>query len=50
MLILKAGHLLREGLTEIPKDIKEIETVIVGGGIAGLSAGWYLLKKGYKDF
>jgi protoporphyrinogen oxidase len=46
----KAGHLLREGISEIPKDIKEIETVIVGGGIAGLSAGWYLLKNGYKDF
>jgi protoporphyrinogen oxidase len=39
-----------EGVSEIPKDIKEIETVIVGGGIAGLSAGWYFLKNGYKDF
>ncbi|MBP9889297.1 MAG: hypothetical protein KBF93_23580, partial [Leptospiraceae bacterium] len=35
----KVGHLLRTGISEIPKETKTIETIIVGGGISGLSAG-----------
>ncbi|HEX5706687.1 MAG TPA: FAD-dependent oxidoreductase [Pyrinomonadaceae bacterium] len=46
------GHRLREGArVEIPSDKWErVGTVIVGGGIAGLSAAWRLLKAGYSDF
>ena len=46
----KVGHLLRTGISEIPKETKTIETIIVGGGISGLSAGWYLQKKGHTNF
>lgn len=46
----KSGHLLRTEIQGIPKETISIETIIVGGGISGLSAGWYLQKKGYKDF
>jgi len=28
----------------------EVETAIIGAGISGLSAGWYLNKNGYDDF
>jgi len=48
----KFGHRL---LIKIPSKIhpiKEIKTstLILGGGISGLSAAWKLLKNGYKDF
>lgn len=46
----KAGHLLRESIKEIPTETVEIETVIVGGGISGLSAGWYFKKNNYNNF
>ncbi|MBK8394207.1 MAG: NAD(P)-binding protein [Leptospiraceae bacterium] len=46
----KMGHLLRTGISEIPKETKTIDTIIVGGGISGLSAGWYLQKNKFKDF
>lgn len=45
------GHRLREGgRFEPARQTAKVETVIVGGGIAGLSAAWWLLKKGYGDF
>jgi protoporphyrinogen oxidase len=44
------GHrLLREAPRRFPAPTK-VGTVIVGGGIAGLSAGWRLLRRGYRDF
>jgi hypothetical protein len=45
----KIGHLLREGIHVVPTDIIKLDTVIVGGGIAGLSADWWLkkIKKGF---
>jgi hypothetical protein len=46
----KAGHLLRDKITEVPNEILNIDTIIVGGGISGLSAGWYFLKNGFQDF
>ncbi|HNI88867.1 MAG TPA: NAD(P)-binding protein, partial [Leptospiraceae bacterium] len=46
----KAGHLLRENIKSIPENEIETETVIVGGGISGLSAGWYFKKNKYEDF
>jgi hypothetical protein len=46
----KTGHLLKTEVKEIPKEIKYIDTIIVGGGISGLSAGWYLKKNKYNNF
>lgn len=47
---VKAGHLLREGKFPQATRIDQKKIVIVGGGIAGLSAGWRLQKKGENDF
>jgi len=44
------GHLARGGDLPQPKDIVSVDTVIIGGGIAGLSAAHKLKKNGYKDF
>jgi hypothetical protein len=46
-----AGHQLRgHAAFPAPKQFEKIRVVIVGGGIAGLSAAWHLRKKGFKDF
>jgi hypothetical protein len=46
------GHTLREGRTfDVPIDKwQNVKVAIVGGGIAGLSAGWKLKKLGMQDF
>ena len=45
------GHRLRDRTAfPAPKRNVTIPVVIVGGGIAGLSAAWRLEKKGYRDF
>lgn len=46
------GHRLRDGFRPIPpKDRwQKVGVLIVGGGIAGLSAARRLLQAGYKDF
>jgi glycine/D-amino acid oxidase-like deaminating enzyme len=45
------GHRLRDRrLTPTAKRTIRIPLVIVGGGIAGLSAAWRLQKRGFKDF
>ena len=46
------GHRLREGLQiEVPKDAwVDIPIVIVGAGVAGLSAARRLKKSGFEDF
>jgi Flavin containing amine oxidoreductase len=46
------GHRLRDGLSiEPPADAwQRVGVVIVGGGVAGLSAAWRLLKNGFEDF
>jgi len=46
----RVGHLLREAVTLTPIRTVQQESVIIGGGISGLSAGWWLRKKGYADF
>jgi len=45
------GHRLRDGWRPIPADEnwQEVGVVIVGGGIAGLSAAWELRRQGYED-
>jgi protoporphyrinogen oxidase len=47
----KQGHLLRDRVN-FPAARQKVKNpvVIVGGGIAGLSAAWRLNKKGFKDF
>ncbi|HSB09029.1 MAG TPA: FAD-dependent oxidoreductase [Blastocatellia bacterium] len=46
------GHRIRDGLSVTPSADKwqRVGVVIVGGGIAGLSAAWRLLKAGFDDF
>ena len=45
------GHLLRDRASFPPaRKIEKHAVVIVGGGIAGLSAAWRLNKRGFKDF
>lgn len=44
------GHLLRGGGLPQPETKRRVPIVIVGGGIAGLSAGWFLARHGFQDF
>ncbi len=46
------GHRLRDGLkVEVPSDAwTNMPVVIVGGGVAGLTAAWQLQKSGFNDF
>ncbi|MES2984739.1 MAG: FAD-dependent oxidoreductase [Pseudomonadota bacterium] len=44
------GHRLREGKFPPPAETIRKKIVIVGGGIAGLSAAWKLQKSGVTDF
>ncbi len=44
------GHRLRTGALPEPRQTREVPVLIIGGGIAGLSAGWKLLGSGVDDF
>lgn len=45
------GHQIRDRAVSMsPKRTVRIPVVIVGGGIAGLSAAWRLDKRGFRDF
>jgi len=44
------GHRLRGGAFAAPDEIRRTDVVIVGGGIAGLGAGYRLARSGYDDF
>jgi flavin-dependent amine oxidoreductase len=46
------GHRLRDGLrVEVPNDAwTDVPVVIVGGGVAGLSAAWHLQRSGISDY
>ena len=46
----RIGHRLREGAFPEPRQTREVPVVIVGAGIAGLSAGWKLAGSGFRDF
>jgi hypothetical protein len=46
-----AGHAIRDRASgALPTKTERIPLVIVGGGIAGLSAAWRLHKRGFHDF
>ena len=45
------GHKLRDhGAFPIATEERKVPLVIVGSGMAGLSAAWWLNKRGYRDF
>ena len=46
------GHKIRDGLRPRPANDawRDVSVVIVGGGIAGLSAAWRLQRAGFEDF
>lgn len=44
------GHRLRDGLCPVPQHWHTTGVVIVGGGVAGLSAAWRLRRAGFYDF
>ena len=45
------GHQIRDRASISPAPrVERIPLVIVGGGIAGLSAAWRLQKRGFRDF
>ena len=45
------GHLIRDRVIyRPPAGTRRPKVVIIGGGMAGLSAGWWLRKQGFEDF
>ncbi|MCC7153216.1 MAG: FAD-dependent oxidoreductase [Bryobacterales bacterium] len=45
------GHRIRDHARfQTPAETRRVPLVIVGGGIAGLSAAWRLDKRGFRDF
>jgi hypothetical protein len=44
------GHRLRDGEFPPPSVEEEVDLVIAGGGVAGLSAGWRLTDAGFTRF
>jgi len=44
------GHRLRDGRFPEPVREEHVPILIVGGGVAGLAAGWRLMEAGFGDF
>lgn len=47
---MNIGHRLQAGDMPSPTETEHVRVVIVGAGVAGLSAGWKLAKAGFNDF
>lgn len=49
---MNIGHLIRDGAIKGTEGALTVKTqvAIVGGGMSGLSAGWWLQKNGFTDF
>ena len=47
---IKLGHIARDGGAPAVSSESKSGIVIVGGGVAGLCAGWELKRRGYDDF
>ncbi|MBF0292889.1 MAG: NAD(P)/FAD-dependent oxidoreductase, partial [Nitrospinae bacterium] len=47
---IKLGHIARDGGVPAVSSESKTGIVIVGGGVAGLCAGWELKRRGYGDF
>jgi len=47
---INLGHAARDGELPEPASFDPIDVVIVGGGVAGLSAAWRLKGAGFEDF
>ncbi|MBL0230011.1 MAG: FAD-dependent oxidoreductase [Moraxellaceae bacterium] len=48
---MREGHYLRQ-LKQLPRSLgtRKVDTVIIGSGIAGLTAAWRLKQQGYDNF
>ena len=46
----RLGHRLRDGGRPEPQQVRGVPVVIVGAGVAGLSAAWKLARSGMRDF
>ena len=44
------GHRLRTQDFPAPGETRKLDIAIIGGGVAGLSAAWHLVKRGVKQF
>lgn len=44
------GHRLRHQDFPAPTTTRNLDALVIGGGVAGLSAGWKFLRHGFKDF
>lgn len=44
------GHKLRDGFAPTPAGTRQVPVLVLGAGIAGLSAAWRLLRAGQSDF
>ena len=47
---LELGHALREGVLPPPDSYESVPVLIVGAGIAGLSAAWRMEGAGFRDY
>ncbi|MFY0572957.1 FAD-dependent oxidoreductase [Cystobacter fuscus] len=47
--VVDTGHRLRAGPLPLAAEAQTVDVLVVGGGVAGLSAAWRLAAAGVKD-